>query len=55
MQAKKDLIGLAGGADAVLREINRIKASGGVATPDDIAKVKTLTTGLSQLTAAVGC
>ena len=52
-QAKKDLIGLAGGADAVLREINRIKASGGVATPDDIAKVKTLTSGMSQLTAAV--
>lgn len=52
-KAKKDLRSLASGADAVLKEIDKIRMSGGVVTADDITKVKTLTSGLGQLSAAV--
>ena len=52
-EARKDLLGLAGGANGVLREIQQIRSHGGPVTADDIAKVKILTSGLGQLTAAV--
>lgn len=51
--AKKNLEGLSEGAESIYAEIARLRAQGGITTADDIARVKTLSSNLGTMGAAV--